>query len=250
MFFLTAIDWFFFLVLDIGNPVVDAIPLGPRILVGVLQATAVRSAGFAAVSVAGLAAGVKVLYVIMMYVNVYPIAMSVRSTNVYEEQSLGIFQNNEEDEADFEPTGSRLTVWSRYLAMHARKQLAFDMWWIGLALFLLCIIERHNLDDPASDHWFNIFSMIFELVSGYGTVGLSLGIPTENYSFSGALRPLSKLILCLVMIRGRHRVLPVAIDRAVILPFEFQQPPEQGDMDQFDLKLGSQELDHDGVKSQ
>lgn len=81
--------------------------------------------------------------------------------------------------------------------------------------------------------------LVFELVSAYGTVGLSLGVPyvsrifphqvslshvarQANYSFSGALRPLSKLIICVVMLRGRHRGLPVAIDRAVILPFEFR----------------------------
>lgn len=51
---------------------------------------------------------------------------SVRSTNVYEEKSLGVFRDNESyDEDQFEPTGSRMTVWSQYLAMHARKQLAF-----------------------------------------------------------------------------------------------------------------------------
>lgn len=66
----------------------------------------------------------------------------------------------------------------------------------------------------------------------------------ENYSLSGALHPLSKVILCMVMIRGRHRGtlppsryllhllcanhrtlilgLPVAIDRAVMLPHEFR----------------------------
>jgi Cation transport protein len=44
-----------------------------------------------------------------------------------------------------------------------------------------------------------------------------------NYSFSGAFRPLSKLIVCLVMLRGRHRGLPVAIDRAVVLPFEYRR---------------------------
>ena len=54
-----VVDWFFFLVLDIGNPVVEAIPLGPRFAVGLLQATAVRSAGFSGISLAGLAAGVK-----------------------------------------------------------------------------------------------------------------------------------------------------------------------------------------------
>lgn len=51
---------------------------------------------------------------------------SVRSTNVYEEQSLGVFRDEESDfENEFQPEGSRMTVWSRYLAMHARKQLAF-----------------------------------------------------------------------------------------------------------------------------
>jgi len=165
-----------------------------------------------------------VLYVVMMYISVYPIAMSVRSTNVYEEQSLGIFHDNKvEEEEEFETSGPRISVWSRYLAMHARRQLAFDMWWLALALFCSCIIERDKLINPANSEWFNIFSIIFELVSAYGTVGLSLGIPDQYYSLSGAFNPLTKLIFCLVMIRGRHRGLPAAIDRAVMLPAKLQQ---------------------------
>ena len=42
--------------------------------------------------------------------------------------------------------------------------------------------------------------------------GLSLGSPNANYSLCGDFRTLSKLILCAVMIRGRHRGLPVAIE--------------------------------------
>lgn len=53
---------------------------------------------------------------------------------------------------------------------------------------------------------------MFEVVSAYGTVGLSLGSPNANYSLCGDFRTLSKLILCAVMIRGRHRGLPVAIE--------------------------------------
>lgn len=224
---LNLTDWFSFLVLDIGNPEVENIPLGTRVIVGLLQAVAVRAAGFGTISLSALAPAVKVLYVIMMYISVYPIAMSVRSTNVYEEQSLGIFHNGLEDDEDtFEAHGSRVTVWSRYLAMHARKQLAFDMWWLCLALFFVCIIERSDLQNNDNASWLNVFSIVFELVSAYGTVGLSLGIPTANYSLSGALRPLSKLIICLVMIRGRHRGLPVAIDRAILLPGEFERDPE------------------------
>ena len=50
---------------------------------------------------------------------------SVRSTNVYEEKSLGIFYEEDRSEEAFNPVGNRATVWGRYLAKHARKQLSF-----------------------------------------------------------------------------------------------------------------------------
>jgi Trk-type K+ transport system membrane component len=62
-------------VLDIGNPAIESIPVGTRIVIGLLQATAVRAAGFGTVALSALAPAVKVLYVLMMYVSVYPIAM-------------------------------------------------------------------------------------------------------------------------------------------------------------------------------
>jgi hypothetical protein len=56
-----------------------------------------------------------------------------------------------------------------------------------------------------------------------GTVGLSLGLPYKNTSTCGAFRNISKLVLCAVMIRGRHRGLPVAIDRATLLPWDIEK---------------------------
>lgn len=81
-------DWFFFMVLDIGNSAIDSIPLGIRFVDGLLQAAAVRAAGFGIVPLASLAPAVKcaafnplnrfyaeasyhrVLYVVMMYISV------------------------------------------------------------------------------------------------------------------------------------------------------------------------------------
>ncbi|KIK22690.1 hypothetical protein PISMIDRAFT_101958 [Pisolithus microcarpus 441] len=225
---LNVSDWLCFLILDIGNSAISSIPIGVRIVAGLYQAVAVRSGGFNIVPLSELAPAVNVMYAIMMYISVYPIALSVRSTNVYEEQSLGIFSSDEDDEENFHPIGSRVAIWGRYLGMHARRQLSFgeDMWWLSLGLFLVCIIERDNLDNPDNQSWFNIFTIIFELVSAYGSVGISLGVPNQNYSFSGSLRPLSKLVIALVMLRGRHRGLPVAIDRAVMLPSEFKHAEE------------------------
>ncbi|KAI5982486.1 cation transport protein-domain-containing protein [Pisolithus albus] len=222
---LNVSDWLCFLILDIGNSAISSIPIGARIVAGLYQAIAVRNAGFSIVPLSQVSPAVKVMYVIMMYISV----CDVRSTNVYEEQSLGIFSSNDDDEESFHPIGSRVAIWGRYLGMHARRQLSFDMWWLSLGLFLVCIIERDNLENPNNQSWFNIFTIIFELVSAYGSVGLSLGVPNQNYSFSGTLRPLSKLVITLVMLRGRHRGLPVAIDRAVMLPSEFKNTEENFD---------------------
>nr|XP_018267116.1 potassium ion transporter [Kwoniella dejecticola CBS 10117]OBR89274.1 potassium ion transporter [Kwoniella dejecticola CBS 10117] len=219
---LTSIDWVSFLVLDIGTPAIEAIPVGTRIAAGLLQSAAVRAAGFGIVPLAAMAPAVKVLYVIMMYISVYPIALSVRATNVYEEKSLGLF--GEEEDEDYDSEGEGAQAVAKYIGWHARRQLAFDIWWLAFALWLICIIERGHINNEEAT--FNIFNVIFELVSAYGTVGLSLGVPDDNYSFSGGFRKLSKLIMVVVMLRGRHRGLPVAIDRAVMLPKDFTAAEE------------------------
>ena len=42
--------------------------------------------------------------------------------------------------------------------------------------------QRGQLNDRDNATWFNIFNVIFELVSAYGTVGLSLGVGYDNFS--------------------------------------------------------------------
>ncbi|KZT30937.1 TrkH-domain-containing protein [Neolentinus lepideus HHB14362 ss-1] len=223
-FFLTAIEWAGFEVFDIGLPVINDISRGPRVLAGLFQSLGVRASGFSIVSLGSLAPATKLLYILMMYISAYPIAMSIRSTNVYEERSLGVFEASAENETE-EPQGE---IFSKYLGWHVRRQLAYDLWWLAGAVLLICIIERGNIMNPDNATWFNQFTIIFEIVSAYATDGLSLGIPTQNYSLSGAFQPLSKIIICAVMLRGRHRDLPVAVDRAILLPHEFSEAQTAG----------------------
>ncbi|KAJ8508388.1 hypothetical protein ONZ45_g9333 [Pleurotus djamor] len=135
-------DWFFFLVLDLRNQLSD-LPLGVRCIVGFFQGVALRTAGFSVVPLALVAPAVKVLYAGMMYISAYPVAMSVRSTNIYEEQSLGSEVGLPEVSTKeyLRAAETKREAWSRYLAVHVRSQLAFDMWWLVLALFLVCIVE-------------------------------------------------------------------------------------------------------------
>ena len=58
-----------------------------------------------------------------------------------------------------------------------------------------------------------------------------------NDRFVGTWSTLSKLVICAVMIRGRHRGLPVAIDRAVMLPRDFTAAEEQALEETFSRRL-------------
>lgn len=113
------------------------------------------------------------------------------------------------------------------VSQHVRSQLSHDVWWIVLAIFVISIIEtKHSIIDPET---YSVFNMMFEVVSAYTNIGLSLGLPNKAYSFSGGLYTGSKVVMVLVMIRGRHRGLPVALDRAVRLPKERLDEEEEED---------------------
>ena len=171
-------------------------------------------------NLANLHPGIQVSYLIMMYISVFPIAISVRRTNVYEEKSLGIYGSAAEEAEDSNERS--------YVGAHLRRQLSFDLWYIFFGLFFIAIIEGprlQNINEPS----FTIFSCLFEIVSAYGTVGLSLGYPDTDTSFSGQLKVLSKLIIMAMMIRGRHRGLPYELDRAILLPSEALHKKESAD---------------------
>lgn len=184
--------------------------------------------------------GLLILYVVMMYISVYPIVITMRNSNIYEERSLGIYANDPNETpaetCDHLLNGPSCRFNARrgsyesrgyFIRQQLRGQLAHDLWWIVLAVLFIMITETSQFDrDPIT---FSVFNVIFEVISAYGCVGISVGLPDRNYSFSGGWHIVSKLILCAVMIRGRHRGLPVAIDRAILLPGEHLAAAEEED---------------------
>lgn len=213
---LNGLDLVFFIILDLGNTVVTQLPVNIRILDGWFQAVSTRTAGFGVVNLAELHPAIQVSYLVMMYISVLPIAISVRRTNVYEEKSLGIYGSpSEENEDEGEPS---------YVGAHLRRQLSFDLWYIFLGVFVISISEGTRLQsgDPA----FTLFSVLFEVVSAYGTVGLSLGYTNINASFSSEFGVIAKLVIIAMQVRGRHRGLPYELDRAILLPSEHLQKKE------------------------
>ncbi|KAF2725198.1 potassium transport protein TRK1/TRK2 [Polychaeton citri CBS 116435] len=215
---LNGIDLIFFIILDLHDSTVTSLPTGYRVIGGWFQAASTRTAGFSVVNLADLHPAIQVSYLIMMYISVFPIAISVRRTNVYEEKSLGVYGDNDAPGED-EPS---------YVGQHLRRQLSFDLWYVFLGFFVIAIVEGPRLADNGK-YAFNMFSVLFEIVSAYGTVGLSLGYPGKNASFSTEFAVLSKLVIIAMQIRGRHRGLPYALDRAILLPSESLHKKEAED---------------------
>ncbi|KAJ5099970.1 hypothetical protein N7532_006971 [Penicillium argentinense] len=230
---LNGIDWAGFELLSVGNKEIEALPSEYRVLDGLFQALAVRAGGFYVVTIADLRQGLLVLYVLMMYVSAFPVLVTIRNTNVYEERSLGIYANDKTDEPANTCRSNVLmdlirhhlgrptlneTSRGYFVHQQLRSQLSHDIWWIALAVLFIAIAESdHYQDQPVA---FATFNIMFEVVSAYGCVGVSIGYSGKNYSFCGAWHTISKLILATVALRGRHRGLPVAIDKAVMLPSE------------------------------
>jgi potassium uptake Trk family protein len=299
-----TVDWILILVLSIGNPTLEVIPLGQRIFISLFEGFSIPTGGYAIVSPSGMYFDVQVLWMVVFYTAAYPHIITMRKTNVYEERSLGIYEGDEAEPeqlhsassslfdvdaampslptAASEPEKTPLTPikslgkvgrrgtafvgrqlqhrmtafqgvgvanvpsaspaplkravtmdFNRTTSIHSlsshpqtrppslisqqvRGQLSHDVWWIAFALFLIAIIEtHHSIEDPRT---YSVFTMLFEIVSGYTTIGISIGLPDQSYSFSGGMYTGSKIVMILVMLRGRHRGLPVALDRAVRLP--------------------------------
>ncbi|KAJ8058697.1 hypothetical protein OCU04_012869 [Sclerotinia nivalis] len=241
---LNSIDWIAFELLNIGNSATQVIEPRYRVLDGLFQAIAVRSGGFYIISIPTLRIGLQFLYVVMMYISVYPVVITMRHSNVYEERSLGIYANDIDPShtsrigrsmkkikrsfsgRDITASSSEVpnpaqkdkdeTTGTQFINHQLRSQLSHDLWWLTLATFLIVCIEASSFEkDPIT---YSVFNVIFEVVSAYGCVGISTGLPDQDYSFSGGLKSASKVVLVAVMVRGRHRGLPRALDRAVRLP--------------------------------
>ncbi|KAI1777925.1 potassium transport protein TRK1/TRK2 [Hypoxylon cercidicola] len=218
---LNGVDLILFLILDIHDSTVAALPLSVRFLDGWFQAASTRTAGFTCINLALIHPAVQTSYLVMMYISVFPVAISIRRTNVYEEKSLGVYSATPDDDDNAQSNMS-------YVGTHLRRQLSFDLWYIFIGYFILTITEGPRL--VSGD--FSMFAVLFEVVSAYGTVGLSLGYTGINASLCSQFTVLGKLVMIAMMIRGRHRGLPYGLDRAVLLPSEYlnRKEAEEGEL--------------------
>jgi Trk-type K+ transport system membrane component len=172
IFILNFVDVLLIVVLDLHNPAVNTLPSGPRVLAAIFQAASSRNTGTSSFNLADVSPAVQFSLLVMMYISIFPIAISVRASNTYEERSLGMFSADGEIDED---NGTS------YILAHMRNQLSFDLWYIFLGIFCICIAESSRIMNPTEPvrlspvsnfmgrsnlrQGFTVFAIFFEAIS-------------------------------------------------------------------------------------
>lgn len=159
-----------------------------KILVSIFQAVTPRTAGFSTINIGYLNLPTMLLIMLFMFIGASPggtgggiktstfaiIVMNIRNT-IKGREGVTIFDRCLET----------TTIKKAYLILTASMFLIF------LSTFLLSITEK-----------FGLINIIFEVISAFGTVGLSTGITPD-------LSPLGKLIIMFTMFSGRVGILSI-----------------------------------------
>ncbi|KAH7357705.1 cation transport protein-domain-containing protein [Plectosphaerella cucumerina] len=138
VFALSFIDVVLIIYLDLDNPTVADLPIGPRILSALFQAASARHTGTSTLNLAAINPAVQFSLLTIIYIAVFPIAISIRASNVYEERTVGIY-----------------TSYVIYIFFGA---------------FLIYIAESRRIID-LTEPSFSAFPILFEVTSVYGPSG-------------------------------------------------------------------------------
>ncbi|CAE7579060.1 TRK2 [Symbiodinium natans] len=180
------------------------------------QTVSTRTAGMNSVNIAQLSQGTTFFMAVMMYFSTTPTVVTMRLSAAMQELDItGRVEGVEE---------TVLTGSENSLKGQARRYLTQDATYLVVICFLICCFEQSSFAraarDPSPDSDgiytdFGFFKVLFELLSAYGTCGLSLGYENQTFSFSGVWSQPSQLLLVATMILGRLRGLPDSIDASV-----------------------------------
>lgn len=143
---LNFVDVLIIVLLDLHNPELTKLPPGPRILAAIFQAASSRHTGTASFNLANVNPAAQFSLLVMMYISIYPIAISIRLSGSYEEQAVGIYE-------DDTPLDERRGSKGDYLMGLLRNQLSFDLWYIFVGVFCVCAAEADKImdkEDPVS----------------------------------------------------------------------------------------------------
>jgi len=188
-----------------------SLPLGQKVMASLFQAITPRTAGFNTVPQADLSSPSKVLTLLLMFVGggSGSIAGGIKVNTFFIVLLMVIHGQDSRGE---------VTAFKRKISgtriFHAVMYMMNALFLLFGSILLLAITERWF-----SRHQVDLFALIFETFSAFGTVGLSLGAtPT--------LTVVGKLVVVVTMFMGRIGLLALAIPRSRPYPVHVLDYPE------------------------
>jgi len=211
VFLIQISQWFVSLTLDWRSAsLIDKNP-AEKFLITFYQSISTRTAGFNVVDMSQTSPARQLLESAFMYMASVPVVVTLRASAIV--HSSPAVQEEEEEMMRKKPG-----LFSGPLqVMQWMKKRNFLIREAGLLFFLILLITIFEDEKFPNDINFDVFRVIYESVSAYGTVGLSLGYPNQVTSFSARFSTISKFIMCIIMLMGRQRGIPTSIDSAVSL---------------------------------
>lgn len=182
-----------------GNTTVTYQTFGEKILTAFFQSVSTRTAGFNTIDIGALHVATLFLYMGLMFIGANP-AGTAGGIKI---PTLAVLYGYIKDW--FMKPGQPVTLLgsriSKFALSHAIRLFFFSTIFMMGIIFLIGIFERNYLLTP--DPLFNFLKVMFEVVSAFGTVGLSMGFAGGVTSFSAILSDSSKTLLIITMLFGR-----------------------------------------------
>ena len=189
-FFIIAIEWY---------NTLASLSIPERFLAGFFQSVSARTAGFNTLSIGNMANGTLFIFILLMFIGASPGSCGggVKTTTLTTLVMLGIsrFRGLEHPQL-FHRTISNESVGK------AISVVMVSMVVIAIATMVLLMTELGEVSHSQSRGKF--LELLFEVVSAFGTVGLSTGV-------TGGLTIMGKVVLTFVMFVGRLGPLVIAL---------------------------------------
>jgi trk system potassium uptake protein TrkH len=181
---LLIIGFIFFFIIEYGNPeTIGNLPIGDKILASLFQSVTPRTAGFNTLPVGDLRESSKFLTIILMFIGGSPgsTAGGIKTA------TLGLILLS----VYAEVTGKEEVVFANRRISNETISRAISILIIALTLVIVVTMIL-----SVSEVNFKFIDIFFEVVSAFGTVGLSTGITSGLTSFG-------KIIITITMFLGR-----------------------------------------------
>ena len=176
-----------------------------RVGVAVAKTTTIRNSGLEFVDVRTLSTGMNVVYMVSMWLSSAPFVSRMYVSEMFIDR-FGVLRYTNKREAS--------QAWSRFSTNFLFRHTVV----IAFAIIVLAFVEdKMTRENPVVD----FVDVVFEIISAYGNVGLSMGFPGSMASLCGNMSTFGKLVLIFIMMVGKLRGLPTHSD--AVSDFSFKE---------------------------